>query len=213
MSQICYTYSLKSGKNSTSNASLLKQLFKVTWKNSKNSRRVTFIADLQTSKRDRNIAENSSCWAKTSQTLRQKATDTPWEPKARELVQPPVFCLWRLESLMSMLSFASQGACKALYFMYSFLFQKYTTACTALEEYKSNLKCCCFHTSSPPSWLRRHVCYPVTVFKAAKQFQTHAVSSRAPCSSHRRECMRKHCGFVRSFFNYRKQSMSATKLR
>ena len=56
-----------------------------------------------------------------------------------------------------------------LYFMYSFLFQKYTRACAVLEEYKSNLKCCCFHTSSPPlwlSWLRRHVCYPV--FKAAK---------------------------------------------
>ena len=107
-------------------------------------------------------------------------------------------------------TFASQGARKALYFMYSFLFQKYTRACIALEEYNSNLKCCCFlYASSPSSCLRHHVCY--LVLKAAKHsFKPSLFSGTLLVASNACE---KHRGFVRLFFNYRKQSMSATKLR
>ena len=75
-SQICYTYSLKSIKNSTSNGSLLKQLKKPE-RIVKIQDRLHSLRTLQMTKRDRNVVENSSCCAKTSHILRQKAADPP----------------------------------------------------------------------------------------------------------------------------------------
>ena len=75
-SQICYTYSLKSTKNSTSNTSSLKQL-KQPERIVKNQDRLSSLWALQMTKRDCNVVENSSCWVKTSQILRQKAPDPP----------------------------------------------------------------------------------------------------------------------------------------
>ena len=167
-SQICYTYYLKLSKNSTSNASLLKQL-KKSERTVKIQDRLRSLRTLQTTKRDRNVEEihpvelkSHKLWDKKLQT----PPPPPWEPKAQELAQPPVFLSLKVGMSDVNVTFASQGARKALYFMYSFLFQKYTRACIALEEYNSNLKCCCFYASSPPSCLRHHVCYPV--LKAAK---------------------------------------------
>ena len=59
-SQICYTYSLKSSQNSTSNVSLLKQLNKPD-RIVKNQDRLRSLQVLQTTKHDHNIVENSSC--------------------------------------------------------------------------------------------------------------------------------------------------------
>ena len=61
-SLICYTYSLKSSKNSTSNASLLKQLKKPE-RVVKIQDKVTFVMDLnlQMTKCDHNVVKHSSC--------------------------------------------------------------------------------------------------------------------------------------------------------
>ena len=208
-SQICYTYYLKLSKNSTSNASLLKQL-KKSERTVKIQDRLRSLRTLQTTKRDRNVVEIRPVEPKSHKLWDKKLqTPPPWEPKAQELAQPPVFLSLKVGMSDVNVTFASQGARKALYFMYSFLFQKYTGACIALEEYNSNLKCCCFYASSPPSCLRHHVCYPV--LKAAKHsFKPSLFSGTLLVASNACE---KHRGFVRLFFNYRKQSMSATKLR
>ena len=55
-SQICYTYYLKLSKNSTSNASLLKQL-KKSEKTVKIQDKLRSLRTLQTTKRDRNVVE------------------------------------------------------------------------------------------------------------------------------------------------------------
>ena len=59
-SQICYTYSLKSRKNSASNASLLMQLKKPE-RIVKIQDRLHSLRTLQTTKTDRSVVENSSC--------------------------------------------------------------------------------------------------------------------------------------------------------
>ena len=61
--------------------------------------RIHLLRTLQTTKIDRNVVENSSCWAKKSHILRQKALNPPWEPNSQELVQAPIFLSWRLEYL------------------------------------------------------------------------------------------------------------------
>ena len=55
-SQICYTYYLKLSKNSTSKASLLKQL-KKSERTVKIQDRLRSLRTLQTTKRDRNVVE------------------------------------------------------------------------------------------------------------------------------------------------------------
>ena len=98
-------------------------------------------------------------------------------------------------------TFASQGARKALYFMYSFLFQKYTRACIALEKYNSNLKCCWF-LRFIAALVFKTPCLLPSVKSGQTQF-SNPVSSRVPCSSHRTHA-KKHRGFVRLFFKLQK---------
>ena len=128
-SQICYTY-LKLSKNSNFKRQFV-EAAKEIWKNCKNSRQVTFVADFTNDQTWSQCSRNSSCWAKKSQTLRQKATDPPLRTKSTRTCTTPRFLSLKVGMSDVNVTFASQGARKALYFIYSFLFQKYTRACIA----------------------------------------------------------------------------------
>ena len=79
---------------------------KEIWKNCKNSRQVTIVADFTNDQTWSHCSRDSTCWAKKSTNFETKSYSPPpplRTKSTRTCTTSRFFCLWRLECLMSML--------------------------------------------------------------------------------------------------------------